>query len=809
MAFAANQALTDIHMLFNHLKFAFRNMLRSRSFSAINICGLVISLTAFMLMAIYIEYEFSYDKYNTHADNIYRVVNDKQANGLTQHSAGSAIPVATALLADFPQIKQAARIIPTQSLVKYQDKLFEERNMFYADASLFKIFNFDLINGNITDALSEPMSVVLTATTATKYFGNTNPIGKTLLLDGRGMNVTGIIRDVPSNSHFTFDFLISMPTAQLKGSGDDWLFTNWYSENGYTYILLPDNYDVNRLASQLPSFSQRHIKTNRGTINNYSLEKLTDIYLHSDRENQVGKNGNIKTLYIFSAIALFILLIACVNFINLSTARAAERAKEVAIKKVNGVSRQQLILQFFIESFLMTAIALVIGLFLAYALLPAFDAFSGKNLAFDLFTPVHLCSLFIILTATGLLSGCYPAITLSAFNPVKALKGDIKSSFRSIFVRKGLVVFQFSISIILIISTIVVYSQLRFMQQHDLGFKPSQTMVINFNSDNDVSSSYAVIKKELMRIPGVKSITASSNVPGDLNSGGWSMDFIKKTGDTVHTELPVYLTDFNFLNQYHIPMVAGRAFSINYAADTVESMLINETALTKLGFNNAEEAIGVKVAMYPSNARIIGVYRDFHFESLQKAIQPLAMRVIPNKFSLFSIEIETHNIQQTVNRIANAWKDLAPQRPLEYTFLDENFNKQYQSEVKFGQLFSVFSALAITIACFGLFGLALFSVKQRTKEIGIRKVIGASVPQIARLLSGDFILLVLIAIVVASPIAWYAMSKWIEPFAYRIQINWWMFAVSGAIATVIALATVSYLAIKAAVINPIKSLRSE
>ncbi len=795
-------------MIANHLKFAYRNILRARTFSAINIFGLVISLTAFVLMSLYIEYELSYDKFNTKADNIYRVVINKKTNGLLQHSASSAAPVAPALLADFPQIKQAVRLIPTESLVKYQDKLFEERNIFYADPSIFSVFDFSLLKGS-ANALDEPRSVVLTPTTATKYFGSTNPIGKTLVFEGKAMNVTGVVKDVPFNSHFTFDFLISMATAKQKDSGYDWLFNNWYSDNGYTYVLLPDHYDIRRLESQMPAFSQRHKKAKSTTEINYGFEKLTDIYLHSDRENQVGKTGNISTLYIFSAIALFILLIACINFINLSTARAAERAKEVAIKKVNGVSRGQLVLQFFIESFLMIIIALVIALFLAFASLPAFNSFSGKNLVFNLFTPVHLLSLLVILLVTGTLSGSYPAVILSSFNPVAALKGNIKSSFRSIFVRKGLVVFQFMISIILIISTIVVYTQLNFMQQHDLGFKPSQTMVINFGGDQNITQHYQLVKDELSRIPGVKSITASSNVPGDLNSGGWSMDFVKKTGDTLHTEMPVYLADFNFMKQYNIPMVAGRAFSPGFAADTISSMLINETALAKLGFNNADEAIGVKVGMYPSEGRITGVYRDFHFESLQKAVAPLAIRVIPNKFRLFSLELSTQNIKQTVADIERKWKALAPERPFEYSFLNESFNKQYQAEIKFGQLFTVFSTLAITIACFGLFGLALFSVKQRTKEIGIRKVVGATTTQIAGLLSVDFIRLVLMAIVIASPIAWFVMNKWIEPFAYRIKIAWWMFVAGGGIAVLIAFATISYQALKAAIINPVESLRNE
>jgi len=796
-------------MIANHLKFAFRNLLRNKTFSAINVGGLAVSLTAFILMALYIQNELSYDTFHGKAGNIYRVVDDKQTNALMQHGAGSAAPVAPALLNDFPQVKQAVRLINAESLVKYQDKLFEERNLFFADAGIFKVFDFTMISGDSNTALALPMCVVINQKTAAKYFGNTDAVGKTLMLDGKGMRVTGVLKDLPANSHINFDILISMATAQQKDSGYDWLFSNWYSNNFWTYILLPDNYDPKKLITQFDAFANRHKANTATTKHHYSLEKLTDIYLQSNRDGQLGKTGSIKSLYIFSAIAIFILLIACINFVNLSTSRAAERAKEVAVKKVNGVSRKQLVMQFFIESFLMAGIALAIAIVVAFMLLPTFNRFAGKLVVFDFFTPAHLLAACCILLVVGLLSGSYPAFVLSGFNPITALKGNLKSTAWSVFIRKGLVIFQFTISIVLIIASMVVYNQLKYMQKHDLGFNPSQTMVINFEGDNQVQKQYQLIKNELQRINGVKSVSASSNVPGITNPGGWSMDFAKKTGDTIHAELPIFLTDFTFMKQYNIPIVAGRNLSAQYAADTTESMIINETALRKLGFNNAEEAIGVKVGMYPRNGRVVGVYKDFHFQSLQKPIEPLAIRMIPDNFRLFSVEMRTADVKQTVAQIEKLWKTLVPQRPLEYSFLNDRFNQQYEAEIKFGQLFALFTTLAITIACFGLFGLALFSVKQRTKEIGIRKVVGASVAQIAALLSKDFVNLVLIAILVAAPIAFFIMSKWVQGFAYRIELNWWIFVSGGSIAVIVALFTISYQAIKAAMANPVKSLRSE
>ena len=582
-------------MIINHLKFAFRSLIRTKSFTAINICGLFISLTAVILMSLYIENELSYDRYHKQAGNIYRVVDDKQTNALMQHGAGSPGPLAPALLNDFPQVKQAIRIISAEALVKYEDKIFEERHLYFADPGIFNVFDLPMIRGSVATALVNPMSVVVTETTARKYFGNTDAVGKALIMNGDNLKVTGVIKDVPANSHISFDMLISMVTAQKKDSGYDWLFTNWYSNNFYTYLLLPENYHANELVKQFDAFADRHKANTANTKHHYNLEKLTNIYLHSDRENQAGKTGNLTSLYVFSAIALFVLLIACINFINLSTARSAERAKEVGIKKVNGVSRGALVAQFFIESFLMVGIALIIAVIAAAMLMPSFNTFAGKSIVFELFTPSHLISLFGILIVVGLLSGSYPALVLSKFNPVTALKGTIRSSALSTGIRKGLVVFQFAVSIVLIISSIVVYTQLQFMQKHDLGFKLSQTMVINFEGDGWVKKQNQSIINELTRVKGVRSVTASSDVPGSSTSGGWSMEFAKKGGDTVHAELPIYLTDFNFLKQYNIPMVAGRALSPQFAADTVESMIINEAAIHKLGFKNAEDVIGVKV----------------------------------------------------------------------------------------------------------------------------------------------------------------------------------------------------------------------
>ena len=471
-------------MFTNYIKTAWRNIIRNKAFSALNIAGLAISLTAFMLMALYIEHELSYDKFNRQAANIYRVVDDKQTPDVLLRSAQTAAPVAPALQQDFPEIKEAVRLIENEGLVKYNTNLFEERNIFFSDESIFRIFSFNLVKGNAGNALKEPNTIVLTTAMAQKYFGDAEPLGRLMEVGGSLLKVTGVMADVPENSHLQFDFLISMSTAQQKGSGYDWLFTNWYSNNFYTYILLPKGYQADKLTAKLGNFDKQHQEANSTTVHNYALEKLTDIYLKSDRDNQVGKTGSLSNIYIFSITALFLLLIACINFINLSTARSATRAKEVAVKKVAGAARSQIIQQFLLESFFISAISIAIAVLFVKLALPAFNSFSGKSLSINLLSPLHCFVLLALLVGIGLISGNYPAFILSGFKPVTALKGKVDASSWSISIRKGLVVFQFAISVILIVCSLVVYKQMNYLQQHDLGFKSSQTMVINFEGDD-------------------------------------------------------------------------------------------------------------------------------------------------------------------------------------------------------------------------------------------------------------------------------------------------------------------------------------
>ncbi|MEL6720160.1 MAG: ABC transporter permease, partial [Bacteroidota bacterium] len=521
----------------NAIRRTIRTVTKNKVFSIINILGLAISLAIFLLMLLYLEQEWSYDRFHEKADRIYRLVDDKQTPKATLRNASTAMPVAPALLEDFPEIEAAVRILPTEMLFKKEELLFQENSVFFADANFFDVFDFEFLAGDALMSLSSINSIVLTKSSAEKYFGNSSPLGETLIADGRLLTVKGVVEDVPENAHFTFDFLISMENAKQKGSGYDWLFTNWYSGQCYTYLLLPKNYKATQLEDKLTAFDERHDEVNDKTIHHYALEALTDIYLYSDRENQIGKTGNAANLYILSLTALFILLIAGVNYVNLSTAQSTKRVLEVGIKKVLGAKPQQLFLQFISESFFVTALALVLALTLVLVSLPFISALVGSDLSQNLYTLPHFSVLLGLYSTMSFLAGIYPSSMLASYSTTKVLKEKTVFSTGNFGVKKGLVILQFSISIILMISSLVVYHQLRFMQNAKLGFDLVQTLVIDFNGDRKIQEKSTIIKRELLNIPGVKNITASSKVPGREKPSGWSMRFLSPTGDTLKTEV--------------------------------------------------------------------------------------------------------------------------------------------------------------------------------------------------------------------------------------------------------------------------------
>jgi len=690
--------------------------------------------------------------------------------------------------------------------VRRGDIKFQEENAAWVDSSFFHVFDFKLLKGNPQTCLRDQFSIVFSETAAKKYFGKEDPIGQTILITGDAYpaKVTGIMKDMPGNSQIKADMLLSMTTqSQRLAPRVDSIWGGYWPQ---AFLLLRPGTNATALQAKFPAFLERRNGKEMRQSQMYAtlfLEPLTDVYLHSTRNG--SKSGNITNVYIFSIIAVFILLIACINFINLTTARSSERAKEVGIKKVVGAEKTQLMRQFIGESTMVSFIAFLFAVGFSVLLLPLFNQLAGKTVSTGIFSNVaYLLILLFAALGIGFLAGVYPALVLSSFKPVVVLKGRFATGTRGILLRKGLVVAQFTISIALIIGTIVVYNQMNYMRSQDLGFSKDQMMVIDTNGDPAKNA----FQHAVAGLRGVKSTAMSSSVPGGGNNGAYSeIENIK--GDLQVANLDLYFVDFDYLNQYRIKMVAGRGFSRDFATDTTQAMVLNEAAVKMFGYTSPEQAIGKRFKQWGREGKIIGVMKDFHFRSLQEVIKPLSMRIEPESNNLVSVKVSTAQLPATIAAIENKWKTLIPNRPFSYYFLDEFFDRQYRSEDRFGKLFLNFAVLAIFISCLGLLGLASYSTMQRTKEIGIRKVMGASVSKIINLLSRDFLKLVFISFFIAAPAAWFFMNHWLKDFAYRTNISWWIFLGAGLTALVIALFTISFQAIRAAVANPVKSLRTE
>jgi putative ABC transport system permease protein len=793
-------------MLKNYFKIAFRNLWRHRVFSGINILGLAVGMTACFLIFLYVRFELSYDKFHSKGDRIYRIICDIKTPTETMKPGGPSWAVGPHLMGGFPQVEATVRTTDDEILVRKGNIKFQEKKSLFADSSFFQVFDFKLIKGNPRTALNEPLNIVFSESAVKKYFGNTDPIGQTVLLTGDGFTakVTGVMKDIPENSMIQADMLVSMNTLtrKLNPRLDD----QWGNYGNRTYVLLKPGTNAVVFEKQIPAFLEKMNGTEMKELNMYPtliLEKFPEAYLHSNRND--SNSGSIKNVYIFSVVAVFILLIACFNFINLTTARSAERAKEVGIRKVVGAGRRQLTAQFIGESIMVCLIAFILTLATAAILLPSFNQLAGKTVSKGVFDNMKFIGiLFLSSIGIGLLAGVYPALVLSSFKPVTVLKGRFATGTRGIVLRKGLVISQFTISIALIISTIIVYLQMNFMRSQDLGFSKDQMMVVNSNGDPARDAFIHAVEG----LPNVKSVSMSSSVPGGGNMGAYSKIQNVK-GVMQIANLDLYFVDFDYLKQFNIKMAAGRMFSRQFMTDTTQAMILNESAVKSFGYRSAQDAVGRDFNQWGRQGKIIGVMKDFHFKSLQEEIKPLSMRIEPNGCSLVSIKVSGTSLPSTISAIESKWNTLIPARPFSYFFLDEFFDEQYKSEQRFGKLFLNFAILAIIISCLGLLGLASYSTMQRTREIGIRKVLGATIPNIVNLLSKDFLTLVGIAIIIASPIAYFAMHKWLNDFAYRIPISWWIFVAAAVAATIIAILTVSFQAIKAAVANPVKSLRTE
>ncbi len=795
-------------MFKNYLKTAFRSLLKSKGFTAINILGLALGLATGLLIVFYVFDEWSYDRYNVKCDSIYRVNTDLKYGGVVTSFAIAAPPVGDAMVKEFPEVQKSTRIgLAVNLRFKKGNEVIEEDKAIYCDPAIFDIFTLPMLAGNPATALREPNSIVISESAARKYFSITDGsyrgvIGKTLTLvsnENSLHKISGVIKDIPAQSHFKADFLLALDADQDH---------NWAHFNFNTYILLKPGADYKRLEAKFDALLKKSINSAAfsyskfaagGNFIKLNLSPLADIHLYSNRQRELGANGNADYIYIFSAIAVCILILACINFMNLSTARSANRAREVGVRKVLGSSRGHLIAQFLSESVMVTLAAAIIAAAAAWAVLPFFNQLAGKQLTLNLQTFGWLLPVLLVIVLTvGLLAGAYPAFFLSAFQPINVLKGRLAAGFKGGLLRSVLVVLQFSISIFLIVGTLVVYNQLDYIKNKDLGFNRSQVLVIK---NVTTLQSPRAFKQEIKQIPGVINATLTSFLPtGSLR---FPNTFSSEGGRSAQAEF--WTVDEDYLTTMGMHLAQGRNFSKQFATDS-SGLILNETAAKMLGYagNPLQKITNVKKEYH-----IIGVVKDFNFSSLRDNVTPLVMVMAPDWMASLSVKVNTNNLPALMNRIENQWKASAPNQHFEYSFMDEDFNALYSSEQRMGKLFIIFTGLAIIIACLGLFGLAAYAAEQRTREVSIRKVLGASVSAITTMLSKDFIRLVIISIIIATPLAWLVMQKWLQGFAYRQNIQWWVFVVTAIGALVIAATTVSYQAVKAALVNPADSLRGE
>ncbi|MDG3582849.1 ABC transporter permease [Galbibacter pacificus] len=793
-------------MIKNYFKIAFRNLWKRRGFSLLNILGLAIGFTAGFLILMYVDFELSYDNFHSKGERIYRVASDIEINSKENQANKPDWATPPLLASQFPEIQSAVRILYMPLTVRNNHLKFRENNAIAVDSGFFEVFDFKLRSGNKKEALKTPFSVVLSETASKKYFGNENPMGKSLQILDKGFQakVTGIMKDIPGNSHIKADMLLSMTTFTQVLDKD--LDTDWGNFEPYAYVLLKPNVDVAQLESKFPLFMKQNFEKQMEASKMYIdllLVPLKEIYMHATRGGPV--TGNIHNIYVFSIIAVFILLIACINFINLTTARSVERAREVGIRKVVGASKKQLGHQFLGESAIISVLAFLVSLVILKALLPSFNVLAGKVISEGIFSnPNQIIILFLFSIAVGLMAGAYPALVLTSYDPVNVLKGSFSKSSRGVALRKGLVVLQFVISITLIIGTIVIYMQTDYMRSQELGFNKEQVLVM----ETQVSPAQKAFKDAINQLPGIIGTSSSSSVPGGDNSEALSQ-LENKDGDLLQTVVNLYFVDFDYLSQLDIELISGRGFSRDFASDSTQAMIVNEAAVELLGYTSPESALGARFKQWGREGQIIGVVKNFNFNSLQQQIEPLSMRIEQTRLNLITAKIKANTIEKSISQIKRQWEIAFPEEPFDFYFLDQLLDKQYRSEQRFGTLFLWFAILAITISCLGLLGLTAYSIIQRKREISIRKILGASVSKVVNLVSQEFLKLIGIAFLIAIPISWLAMNQWLKDFAFRINIQWWMFVIAGVIALFLALITIGFHSMKAALTNPTKNLRTE
>lgn len=811
-------------MIKNYFIIALRNLLRNKTFTAINIMGLAIGISTCLLIMLSVKSEMGYDSFHDKADRIVRVVFRGSVQGGMMNEAHVMPPVAEALMADYPEVEQATRIRKMgYPKITFKDKSFRNHHAAFVDANIFQVFTFPLIQGDPKTALKDPHTIVIPVSTAQTYFKDEDPLGKELWMnDGEDrFTITGVMADIPANSHFHFDLFVSMATFP------DAKNPSWMVSEFYTYLLLQPGYDYKNLEAKLPEVAEKYMGPQlqeamgisfdqfKQAGNNLGifLQPLTSIHLHSDMMGELGPGGDIRYLYIFGAIALFMILIASFNFINLSTASASKRAREVGVRKVLGSEKRQLVWQFLMEYTLLSLFALLMAMVMVKLVLPLYNELSGKELAIQYFSDLGTVpSLLLFGLMVGIIAGIYPAFFLSSFKSVSVLKGSLfpstgRTGKSSVSLRSVLVVFQFTVSVVLIIGTIVVYNQLEYIQNKNLGYEKEQVLILP--EARQLGNNAEVFRQELLQDSRVENVSISGYLP---SGPSYNNNFFLFPDDDVSRQVKTlrYDVDNQYIPTMGMEMVAGRNFSDEFGSDKA-SIILNETAALALDWEN--EAFGKILTNSDNegnktNYRVIGIVKDFHFRSLHERIFPLVM-VKGNANGAVIAKINAVDVGGLLEEAKLKWTALAVDEPFEYSFLDDRFYQTYQAERRMGYILSVFAALIIFVACLGLFGLAMFTAKQRNKEIGIRKVLGAEISTIVTMLSRDFLKLVFLSALLAFPIAWWLMSLWLESFAYRINISIWIYLSAGAIVTVVAWLAVGYEAIKAALMNPVDSLRTE
>ncbi len=794
-------------MIKNYLLLAIKNFRKQKMFSLINILGLTIGITSCLMIFLFIMNEFSYDKFHKNGKDIYRIMRTGEVDGKKREIPYVSAPYSTALANDFPDaIVKTMRVNPDNDLISYNNISFNEKKIYLVDSNFFEFFDFRLIKGDPKTVLSEPTSIVMTESAAKKYFGNEDPIGKVISFNkDKQLKVTGIAADVPVNSHLDFDMVVPINNWRTAG----W-FNQWPNNGMFAYVQLNPAVKPEQLKQMLPAFMDKYMGKfykESGFKMGLTINPLQGIYFEGETPFDNVKHGSEKMVYIFMSIAILILLIACINFMNLATARATDRSKEVGLRKVLGAVRRQLTWQFILESVLFTTLATVLAVILLQFLMPAYTAFLGYKLPSywsNIWFYVFIAGIIIVV---GLFAGSYPALMLSSFSPIESLKGKLKSGKGGAFFRKALVVFQFAISVLLIISVTVVTSQMHYVQNTDLGFNKEQSMIVKIDN-GPIYDHKEKFKNDVLADPSVASVSLMTGEPGGFHDG-YTFEAEAKPGEKLlfNTEF----ADADYVKTLGIKIIAGRDFSSTFGTDSSNAVLINRAAAEKLGYK-PEQAVGkwIKNVMRDSTPRtIVGVTENFHFKSLKESIGELVISAKPGDRRLVLIKLKTAQLPQTIERIKKLYTAAAPDYPFEYTFLDDKFAKLYAAETKQESLLTIFSVIAIVIACLGLFGLASYTAIKRTKEIGVRKVLGSTVQNIVLLLSKDLLKPVLLGTVIAAPVGYFIMDKWLQSFAYRTPVHWWLFVIAAGVAVIIAVITVSVQAIKAALANPVKSLRTE